>query len=1751
MVYLLQKRFPMLFPNWLTSLKKNRNPVRRNSRRGDHGSGIASVEELTPRIMLSAANPLLSLNDIVAIDCSDVSESNPQDGNGNAFDNVNSEAHGTNATGDFSDPLNLENTTNANARDIGASREGEGGKTSISIISSNIVDASGDHAVWTAIDTSTVPVEGSVFSNSAPVLNLIGSEAEVNVAYNVTLGGLQQVSGGTLTITDADEGDWIDSGTVVIEQGFQSEDLVDVTTVQGITVTRQGHMLLLDGSASAATYEEVLRTLAFRTTSVDEGARMLSIQVTDSAGNTSQPLQLTVHLTATAGNASQPLNLVMNLSAGSDFAPIDVDQSGGSPAAQSDGLLLFAVLGGVTSTAQLSSLVSPAATRGVPDIVSHVEELRSQQILDVDGNGGVFAQSDGLLIFAILAGVTDSTQLGNLIGSGATRTIPQIIEYVQALGTPPSPTASSAAVVSVSPADGESLVSLTRETIVNFSAEVDPATVTSESFYVIAKGTRIPGRIRVSATERFATFFYDDPLPESTAVRVYLDGDRIMGRDGQKLDANSNGQPGGVGRFEFRTLPLSLISNTSVWGYVYDSYHVIPQEQFSISVPTGDPHFDPASNGQATIAFARADFFPGTGDTLENPRLHPNRVTSFIDASSVYGSDEARARALRMADGSGRLKTSDDNLLPMNNLQTFPGGVLANENKGSFPDDSLPVAGDLRAAEFPGLAAIHTLFVREHNRKADEIKAAHPNWSDELVYQHARRWVTALIQHITYQEYLPTLLGPDAIPAYSGYDSGVDPSISVLFASAAFRVGHSQQASEILRLDADENSLSGGALALREAFFNPEPLTSDGIDPYLRGLIAQRAEEVDTRIVDDLRNFLFGPPGAGGLDLAAIGIQRGRDMGLPSYVVARELFGLPTISGFDQITSNVEVTAALQSVYGTVDKIDLWVGGLAEDHVSGGSVGPLFAAILADQFIRSRDGDRFWYENGQLPGLELADIRSTSFADVIMQNSGVTNLSGNVFLQGAAPSGPAAAGEAGSPSEFRSYDGTRNNFDQPWLASTNRPLLPAETVGFGDGRDSMGGTDRPNPRTISNRVFSQRESIPSSVGLTSMSVVFGQFLSHDLSFTPAQSIKGTDIPVVGAKLSLDALPNVSATTDRFGFFELGDAAGLPVPDFFVHIDGSTAINAPAGARYATLGKPFHSVVGQSVPLKMDGEAFHVYLPPMFMEDIVELDSSITTDVGLGSSLLNDPERLAEVFPHLTPAQRASLSEMQVTYPAGSARDQHDEPATLATVVPVNPNRLPAPLPPGVDPGLVVSIQAGVLRDGQPSFNRAGDNTSFDVPAPVRFPNLDGLVPGQQSLIWSFDHDAGRWITIGTGTVTSDGSAIVSDPGVGVLAPGWHFTNPGVNVSAEIRQLCHALLGPMPTQFQADLDFIKEVFFGVASFASKGNRLLEGVVSSLGIVKDVTAPRDSTFNSVYNFYSANVNANALIETMIDNRSSLVEGLGIANMVFDVGRATMNVFNTPARIEAYRQDLAKCIADLSAIDQGIRDMAEATAQLQAQLDEATLRIRESMDRTVDMLEGLLDLLDHMTIGGQQTIDFPSVEGRQSLEVSLAEPAFDNPSTPNKSPTPAIIIPPRATQGGNDVLTNIISSYAAGGTPVFVVPAPTAAAADAGDSISTAAQLPLEKNSGVAVDQVIGDNIFGKNDVDIYRVELEAGDFVSVELLRVDSGFYFATLRLFDDQGAEIALDVDSGTNQYPANKLFSSHYDRCVLHWCQQL
>ncbi len=422
------------------------------------------------------------------------------------------------------------------------------------------------------------------------------------------------------------------------------------------------------------------------------------------------------------------------------------------------------------------------------------------------------------------------------------------------------------------------------------------------------------------------------------------------------------------------------------------------REPLAISIPQGDPVFSPQG---APIGMFRSLGLLGSGTDEDNVRGYANGVTAYIDGSAIYGSDERRASWLRTYE-QGKLKTSLGNLLPWNTLtgefndpidasSPFMEDPIRNSNKHF-------VAGDVRANENPLLATLHTIFVREHNRLCDELLAEDSGLSDEEVYQQARRLVGGILQSIVYNEWLPAM--GLTLPAYNGYRHEVNPQISNVFSAAAFRMGHTLINGNILRLSRYGEEIPGGHIILRDAFFNPLEINlAGGVEPYLRGMAVQVQQKLDCKVIDDVRNFLFGLPSQGGLDLAAININRGRERGLGDYNSIRVDLGLPRLSAISEVTSDVDDIETLESLYSSIDEIDPWVGMLAEEYMPGAMFGNTIMAIMEDQFQRLRDGDRFFFEgDDKLTNREKTIIRQTTLRDLIMRNTDIKIMQTNVFV---------------------------------------------------------------------------------------------------------------------------------------------------------------------------------------------------------------------------------------------------------------------------------------------------------------------------------------------------------------------------------------------------------------------------------------------------------------------------------------------------------------------------------------------------------------------------------------------------------------------------------------------------------------------------------------------------------------------------------------------------------------------------------
>ena len=220
------------------------------------------------------------------------------------------------------------------------------------------------------------------------------------------------------------------------------------------------------------------------------------------------------------------------------------------------------------------------------------------------------------------------------------------------------------------------------------------------------------------------------------------------------------------------------------------------------------------------------------------------------------------------------------------------------------------IAGDERVNEQVHLTVLHTLYVRDHNRMAIEMSKVNPHWDDERIYQEVRHIMAASVQHITINEFLPLLLGPELITRYNltesdgywnGYDENVHMGPAHGFQTAAFRFGHTFIQSMVRRYNKWHEFIGEDPLRnlLRQPFIVYEP---GKMDELIGGLINTPAQTYDPFISGEVGNHLFEQPQDGfGLDLPAINLQRGREHGVPGYNVWREWCGLPRAESFEDL----------------------------------------------------------------------------------------------------------------------------------------------------------------------------------------------------------------------------------------------------------------------------------------------------------------------------------------------------------------------------------------------------------------------------------------------------------------------------------------------------------------------------------------------------------------------------------------------------------------------------------------------------------------------------------------------------------------------------------------------------------------------------------------------------------------------------------------------------------------------------------
>nr|XP_046919781.1 LOW QUALITY PROTEIN: peroxidasin-like [Dermatophagoides farinae] len=413
------------------------------------------------------------------------------------------------------------------------------------------------------------------------------------------------------------------------------------------------------------------------------------------------------------------------------------------------------------------------------------------------------------------------------------------------------------------------------------------------------------------------------------------------------------------------------------------------------------------------IEFKRSAEYCGSGYTSVVfgqliQREQVNLITSFIDGSQIYGNTLEVSNYLRhpSIQNNSLLNSTiiaNRTYLPYNNNQLLLSMDCQPEPE-SYQECFL--AGDHRANEQLGLLVFHNLWLRNHNLLARKLQILRPDWSNEKIFNEARKIVAAQLQIITYRDWLPLIVGSKGmrmLGVYNGYNETVNPSISNVFATAAMRFGHTLVNKNLIRKLANfhrnkkpKNDPLDKETKIHRAFFKPDLLSKTNVlDSVLLGLAMTPLKKAlpEQAITDELTERLFKLSRYTPLDLASINIQRGRDHALPDYNQWRKFCGLKMANNFDDDLKyeikNRNIREKLKKLYGHPNNVDLYVAGIMENSDHDAMVGPTFRCLIVDQFRRLRDGDRFFYLNrGVFTDEQLKQLENTTtLSALICQNS--------------------------------------------------------------------------------------------------------------------------------------------------------------------------------------------------------------------------------------------------------------------------------------------------------------------------------------------------------------------------------------------------------------------------------------------------------------------------------------------------------------------------------------------------------------------------------------------------------------------------------------------------------------------------------------------------------------------------------------------------------------------------------------------
>lgn len=486
-----------------------------------------------------------------------------------------------------------------------------------------------------------------------------------------------------------------------------------------------------------------------------------------------------------------------------------------------------------------------------------------------------------------------------------------------------------------------------------------------------------------------------------------------------------------------RPFPYSTVGDFTSWVSLRDrtwsARHLPPAEIPGGSLPPLSkvvdlfrrPESGMRTDPKSSVLFTHfAQWFTDGFLTSDRSNMLKNRSNHDIDLTPVYGRTEAITSMIRSNRG-GKLRSQmingeeyppffyNENGSTAEEFREFEqrgefkegetldefeqrGGFLARaafrEFRPTFPEElfdgdngalterrsKLFAFGRGRANNQIGFAIFSVLFLREHNRICDELARAHPGWNDERLFQTARNILIVLVLRIAIEEYI------NHITPYH-FKFGLDAPVPG--DRTWYRENHMSIEFNLLYrwhpLVPDDLDVGDRKVPLQEAMYNNQLVIERGLGRLFDAASRQPAGEVG---LFNTTKLLHEP-----LRVPESGIALGRQAKLAPYNDYRERFGFPRVTSFEQITADPRRLEALRELYGSVDRIEFFVGLFAEDVRPNAAVGPLVGRMVAvDAFSQALtnpllNGNIFRERTFSKKGLEI--IESTrSIADILNRN---------------------------------------------------------------------------------------------------------------------------------------------------------------------------------------------------------------------------------------------------------------------------------------------------------------------------------------------------------------------------------------------------------------------------------------------------------------------------------------------------------------------------------------------------------------------------------------------------------------------------------------------------------------------------------------------------------------------------------------------------------------------------------------------